>query len=243
MRIRSVVTVVASVAMLLPAGLSAQQRLPMPGQHPRPGMPEPMPPEAGPIARELAYTRLRFSFESYPLLSFMQSSGFATGGSSTWAALGAGTCIEYRLSRFTSATLDLTSSFLGGPVDLQTAELGTRLGRERTERRLEPFADLRVGYAAAASRELGSYMDDPVGYPVPHGAYGSRYSSGWGGVAGVGVEYGLTHTFSLMTELLATHSAMSTHDVLSPTAQPNYGITSVRYVLGIRYNPVRMVTR
>jgi hypothetical protein len=200
-----------------------------------------MPPEAGPIARELGYVRLRVSIESYPVLSFVQSSGFANGGSSTWASLGAGTRAEYRLTRFMSATLDLTSSMLGGPVDLNTAELGARFGRARTERRLEPFADLRAGYAAAMSSELGSYMNDPLGYPIPHGAYGSRYSSGWGGVAGVGVEYGLTRTFSLTTELLATHSRMSAHDVLSTTAQPDYGITSVRYVLGIRYNPVRRV--
>jgi hypothetical protein len=238
MRVRTVAVI---VALLLPVGLSAQIPLPMPGRRPHPAAPQPMPPESGPIARELSYTRLRISVESYPLLSFVQSSGFASGGASTWAALGAGTRAEYRLSRFMSATLDLTSSFLGGPVDLNTAELGARFGRKRTERRLEPFADLRAGYAAASSRELGSYMNDPVGYPIPHGAYGSRYSSGWGGVAGVGAEYGLTRTLSLTTELLATHSRMSAHDVLSPTAQPDYRITSVRYVLGIRYNPVRMI--
>jgi hypothetical protein len=239
MRIR---VVAAAVALLLPAGLSAQVPLPMPGRRPHPATPQPMPPEAGPIARELSYTRLRVSVESYPLVSFVQSAGFASGGSSTWAALGAGTRAEYRVTRFMSATLDLTSSFLGGPVDVNTAELGARFGRVRTERRLEPFADLRVGYAAASSRELGSYLNDPVGYPIPHGAYGSRYSSGWGGVAGVGAEYGLTRSLSLTTELLATHSRMSAHDVLSTTAQPDYGITSVRYVLGIRYNPVRTVT-
>ncbi len=239
MRIRVAVVV---AALLLPAGVSAQVLpLPLPGRRPHPGAPQPMPPEAGPIARELHYTRLRISVESYPLLSFVQSSGFANGGSSTWASLGAGTRAEYRLTHFMSATLDLTSSMLGGPVDLNTAELGTRFGRPRTERRLEPFADLRVGYASATSPELGSYMNDPIGYPIPHGSYGSRYSSGWGGVAGIGAEYGLTRTFSLTSELLATHSRMSAHDVLSTVAQPDYGITSVRYVLGIKYNPVRLV--
>lgn len=239
MRIRAVVAV---VALLLPAGLSAQVPLPMPGRRQHPAAPQPMPPEAGPIARELSYARIRFSIESYPLVSFVQSAGFASGGASAWTALGAGTRAEYRLTRFMSATLDLTSSFLGGPVDLNTAELGARFSRARTERRLEPFADLRVGYAASMSRELGSYMNDPVGYPIPHGTYGSRYSSGWGGIAGVGAEYGLTRTLSLTTELLATRSRMSAHDVLSTTARPDYGITAVRYVLGIRYNPVRMVT-
>jgi hypothetical protein len=86
-------------------------------------------------------------------------------------------------------------------------------------------------------------MDDPIGYPVPHGAYGSRYSSGWGGVAGAGVEYGVTNTLSLTSELLATHARMSAHDALATTAQPSYALTSMRLVLGLRYNPVRMVTR
>lgn len=234
-------TAIAIATLLLPCTLSAQL-IPMPGRRHHPASPQPMPPEPAPIARQLQYTRLRFSVETYPLLSVIQSSGFASGGASTWAALGAGTRIEYRVSRFASATFDVTTSVLGGPIDLSSAELGTRIGRARTERRLEPFADLRVGYASASSRELGSYMDDPLGYPIPHGTYGSRYSSGWGAVAGAGVEYGVTNTLSLTTELLATHSSMSTHDVLSPTAPQSYGLTSVRYVLGLRYNPIRMVT-
>jgi len=239
MRIR---TMLAFAALLLPAGLSAQ-RLPFPGRRAHPAAPQPMPPEPAPIARQLSYTRLRFSFESYPLLSFVQSSGFATGGSSMWATLGAGTRAEYRLSRLMAATFDLTSSVLGGPVNLTTAELGTRIGHARTERRLVPFGDLRVGYAAAYSQEVGSFMNDPIGYPIPHGTYGSRYSSGWGAIAGAGAEYGLTNTFSLTGELLATHSRMSAHDVLSTTAQPSYGLTTMRVVLGLRYNPVRTVMR
>lgn len=239
MRIRAFVAI---AILLLPASLSAQ-RLPFPGRRQHPAAPQPMPTEPAPIARQLAYTRLRVSFESYPLLSVVQSSGFASGGSSTWATLGAGTRAEYRLSRYLSATMDVTSSVLGGPVDLSTAELGTRIGRARTDRRLEPFGDVRVGYSAAYSREVGSSLNDPIGYPIPHGTYGSRYSSGWGAVGGAGVEYGLTRTFSFTTELLATHVRMSAHDVLSTTAQPSYGLTSVRWVLGLRYNPVRMVMR
>jgi hypothetical protein len=57
------------------------------------------------------------------------------------------------------------------------------------------------------------------------------------------VEYGITNTLSLTSELLATHSRMTAHDVLAPTTQPNYGLTTMRVVLGLRYNPVRMVTR
>ena len=238
MRIRSVVAV---TLLLLPSTLSAQL-IPMPGRLHHPAAQQPMPPEPAPIARQLQYTRLKFSVETYPLLSLVQSAGFAGGSASTWATLGAGTRIEYRVSRIASATFDVTSSVLGGPVNLSSAELGTRIGRARTERRLEPFADLRVGFTSAYSRDVGSYMNDPLGYPIPHGTYGSRYSTGWGAVAGAGLEYGVTNTLSLTTELLATHSGMSAHDVLNPSAPQDYGLTSVRYVLGLRYNPVRMVT-
>jgi len=202
-----------------------------------------MPREPEPVARRLEYTRLHFSVESYPQLSFVQSAGFASGGASTWTSLGAGAQLQYRFTRLASATLDLTSSLFGGPVNLQTVELGTRLARERTNRRLEPFADLRLGYSAIVNRELDSFANDPIGYPIPHGAYGSRYSNGWGGVAGVGVEYGLTRMFSLTTEVLGTHASMSAHDVLSPVAQGDYGITSVRWVVGAKFNPVRTVLR
>ena len=238
-----VAAVVVIASLLVPVGLSAQVPLRMPGQRRHPATPQPMPQDPEPIARQLAYTRLKFSFESYPVLSFIQSSGFASGGASTWAALGAGTRVEYRFSRIMSATMDLTSSVIGGPINLTTAELGTRFGRARMERRWEPFADVRIGYAAAYSSEVGSFMNDPVGYPIPHGTYGSRYSTGWGGVAGAGVEYGVTNTLSLTSELLATHSRMSARDVLATTAQPSYGLTSMRLVLGLRYNPVRMLTR
>jgi hypothetical protein len=237
-----VAAVLAIATLLLPAGLSAQVLpLPMPGHRPHPAAPQPMPPEPASIARELSYTRMHFSFETYPQISLVQSS-LANGGGTTWAALGAGSRVEYRMSRLMSATMDLTSSVIGGPMNLVTAELGTRFGRARTERRWEPFADVRVGYVAAFSREVGSYMDDPVGYPTPHGSYGSRYSSGWGGVAGAGMEYGISSTLSLTSELLATHSRMSSHDALATTAQPDYSLTSMRLVLGLRYNPVRMVT-
>lgn len=237
MRIRTVVTI---VSLLLPAGLSAQ-RLPRPGtRRPGPTNPGPLPRQPEPIARQAEYTRLRISVESYPLLSYVQSPGFADGGTSAWTTLGAGTRAEYRVTRFLAATLDLTSSFLGGPVRLETSELGARIGPERSVRQVDPFIDLRVGYIATSSRELGSSIDDPFGFPTPHGAFGSRYSRGWGGVVGAGLEYGLTPTFSLTSTLLATHSRMTSHDVLgAPVANSGFGLTSLRCTVGLRYNPVR----
>src|SRR5688500_10408032 len=156
MRVRAAVAI---VALLLPVELSAQ-RLPLPGTGRRgPARPAPLPPQAEPIARNLAYKRLRLSAESYPLISYVRSSGHhGSDGGSVWTSFGLGTRADYRLTRHRSATLDLTSAFAGGPADVHTAELGTRLGSERSGRTLYRFVDLRVGYTSSYS----TYFD-PIG--------------------------------------------------------------------------------
>src|SRR5687767_9207153 len=109
--------VLAIVSLLLPVELSAQ-RLPLPGTGRRgPARPAPLPPQAEPIARNLAYKRLRLSVEAYPLISYVRSPGSAGGGPVVdWTSLGSGTRADYRLNRHASITLDLTSSFAGGPA-------------------------------------------------------------------------------------------------------------------------------
>ena len=241
MRIRAVV----ALAMLLLPGVSSAQHFPRPRIGPDPARPAPLPgrtPE--PIARALAYRRLRLSIESYPLVSYVQSQGLSADGRGTaWTMIGGGTRAEYRATRFVSATMDLTSSFLGSPVRVQTAELGVRLRAERSERRLYPFVDARVGYVSAFNAGLGTFNDAPNGYPTPQGAYGVRYSRGFGGIAGAGVEYTLTRTISLTTAASVMRSRLTAHDIEPGQAgMPNFGMTSYRYTLGIKYNPVRLFT-
>jgi hypothetical protein len=241
MRIRIVVAIVS--LLVLPADLLAQ-RFPMPIGRRGPAAPQPLPPVPEPIARELAYRRLRLSVESYPLVSVTQSSGFSSDGrTARWTSFGAGTRAEYRVTRFVSATLDLTSSLLGGPATVQTAELGTRLRPERSENRLDPYVDARVGYISAFHGGLGSFVDEDFGYPTPRGAYGARYSRGFGAVVGAGVEYALTRTFSLTTGGSLMRSHLTAHDFSgAQAADPGFGMTSFRYTIGIRYNPVRIVS-
>ncbi len=237
--------VVAIALLLLPAGASAQ-RFPLPGD-PRRGPlgPVPLPRQPEPIARALAYRRWRLSVESYPMVSYVQSPGIATDGQATaWTAFGAGTRAEYLLTRYVSATLDLTSSLLSSPVKMQTAEIGTRLRPERSERRASPFVDLRVGYVSAFDRNLGSIVDDQYGFPTTQGAYGARYSRGFGGVAGLGVEYALTRTLSLTTAGSVMRNRLTAHDFQFQNTQPvnrDFAMTSYRYQIGIRYNPVRLI--
>src|SRR3954471_24339195 len=159
MRARVVAVV---MSLLLPVAASAQ-RTPLPHIGAR-GPAQPVPPsrQPEPIARAAGYRRLNVSVESYPLISYFQAPSLRSGGSaSAWTALGVGTRAEYRLTPLVSATLDLTSSFLGGPVQFHTVELGMRFRPERLEeRRVYPFVDARAGFAAAYDVPFGS-ADDP----------------------------------------------------------------------------------
>jgi hypothetical protein len=233
--------VVAFVLLLLPAALSAQ-RIPLPVIGRRgPGQPEPLPPQPTPIARELAYKRWRLSVESYPLISYVQSPGMTgVGALASWTTFGTGTRADYLLTRNISATLDLTSSFVGGPAIVNTAELGTRLHPEWAEHRLYPFVDLRVGYFSAYNKSLGNtgafYAD-----PIADGGYAFRYSRGFGAIGGVGAEYALTRTWSLTTGASVVRSQLMSQGLNDPQANRSFGMTTYRYTLGARYNPVRVV--
>jgi hypothetical protein len=170
---------------------------------------------------------MRLSVEGYPLISYYHSVGV------TGTSFGAGTRGDYRLTPRASATLDLTSSVLGGSASVSTIELGMRLRPERNHGRAYPFVDFRVGYVAAFNAEI---------FDANRELAGMRYSSGLGALVGAGMEYDLTRRFSLTTAAAMTHHRMSTDDFRDASlARRGYGMTSVRYTVGIKYNPVRMV--
>ena len=126
---------------------------------------------------------------------------------------------------------------------VQTAELGARVRPERSERRLYPFVDARVGYVSAFRGGLGDFVEENLGYPVPRGVYGASYSRGFGGVVGAGAEYALTRTFSLTTAGSFMQTRLTAHDFTgAQAADPNFGMSSFRYTIGIRYNPIRIVS-
>jgi hypothetical protein len=236
MTVTRVGTALALVMLLLPDDLGAQ-RIPLPGtRRPGPARPAPLPPQPEPIARNLAYKRLRISVESYPLISYVRAPGFADGPFTNWTSLGAGTRADYRLARNVSLTFDVTSSFAGGPANVHTAELGTRLGRERYDRRLYPFLDLRVGYAGAYSN-FDAFGGFATGEPR-----GFQSSEGFGGVAGVGAEYTLTRTLSLTTAASVMRTRMTTRTLFGAGQGENsFSMTFYRYTIGLRWNPVRVI--
>lgn len=239
MRIRAVVAI---VVLLLPVESSAQ-RLRLPGIGSRRPRPADLPPQAPTIARELAYRRLPLSVESYPLISRIESSGFiGDGGASSWTTFGMGTRADYRVAPVLSATFDLTSSFLGGPVVMETAEIGIRLRPERNERRVYPFVDARVGYVYANHTYFQPFGDIFGSMTPQPAAFGSRFSQGVGGVGGAGIEYALTRTTSLITAGSVMRTRMTAHGFNgSRPTNDTFSMTSYRYMLGIRYNPVRLI--
>jgi hypothetical protein len=234
MRISAVIAIIT----LVPATLSAQ-RIPLPGIVIRgPAHPAPLPPQAGPVAREMAYKRSHLSFETYPILSYIEAPAYTgIGALSAWTTVGMGSRAAYSFSRYASATFDVTSSFIGGPAYTQTAELGTRIEPPRSERRLYPFLDTRVGYISTYSRGLGAYDDLNI---VPQPGYGgSRYSSGFGAIGGLGLECALTSAWSLTTSGSVARNRMTAHDFQgAQETNRNYDMTMLRYTLGLRYNRV-----
>ena len=230
MRIRAIAAI---VILLVPCALSAQ-RIPLPIGR-RAGGREPLPPTAGPIAREEAFRRWRLSVESYPMVSYYDAAGFGS-----WASLGMGTRADYLINRHVSATLDMTSSLIGSPSIVNTAEVGTRLHPEWAEHRLFPYADLRVAYIAVFNSAFGT-IDNNFNNPIAAGSPGAPYSRGVGAIAGGGLEYSLTHSWSLTTGASVVSSRMNPHDLSNPVYNRPYNMTGFRYTLGVRYNPVTII--
>ena len=239
MRIRHVVAI---ALLLAPAAADAQVRLPRIGRGP--ARPTDLPPQPPSVARELAYKRLPYSVETYPLISHFVARGFvAEGVTSKWTSGGVGQRADYRLARNASITVDLTSAFLGGPARTSTFEVGTRLRPERNERRVYPFLDLRVGYANAYDSfyRPGDFADP---FSPTTGAYGSRFSHGVGAIGGAGLEVALTHTISITTAASALRARMRAYSFRTPgPGDGPYLMTSTRYSLGLRWNPVKLMRR
>jgi hypothetical protein len=238
MRFRALI----AVALLVPCISEAQVRAPIPRTGRRPGEPVPLGPQPVEVARALNYTRSRYSVEAYPLISRVVAPGFTPGGPSTSStSFGSGTRLDWRLTRYVSWTMDLTSSFLGGTSSAQTAELGVRFQEYNWDNRLRPYADFRVGYENA-SESFAQRSELGIG-PASPLAGSARYSRGFGGVVGVGADYSLTNTFALTTGLSAMRSNMSTYrsnGFSVPTPGNDFAMTTYRLTLGLRYNPIYM---
>lgn len=229
-------TLLALALLVLPAVADAQ-RIPMPRIRDRgPARPAPLPPTAGPVAREAQYVRLPYTVETYPFVGYFHgpSLGSRLG---QFTSGGVGERLDLRLSRTVSLTLDMTASFIGSPAVSQTAELGVRMRPEsESARKWYPFFDVRAGFMHVAERNFRPY--DYIDPAAGSGFYQSV--GGVGGVAGTGVEYALHPRFTLTTAASVMRANLAP---LSSDAR-NLGrgvMTAARYSIGVRYNPGRWV--
>jgi hypothetical protein len=242
MRTRTLITL-AFFALPTVAG-SQVGRLPRGPQRTPTDPAAPLPKEIPEVSRALAFRRSRWSTEAYSLISTVSAPAGAAGVTS-YNTYGAGTHAAYRFTDAWSATADLTVSPLGGSSVSETAEFGSRFAAlpwDEDYRSLRPFVDVRAVYM---------HMSDLYATPeqisggVPGGnrqlVNDTRYSRGFGAVAGAGVEFPLTSAWAFSTELSAMRNRMTAYQINGPAAVPGgpaYWMTSVRIAFGIKYNRV-----
>lgn len=234
MRVRALVAV---GLLLLPAVAESQLRPRgrIAGQPPKPAGVLPDGPQARPVSQAMRYQRLNVAVEGYPLISRVTIPSFAGVPGETFATGGSGTRFEYRFARLAAGTLDVTQSFLGGPIYNSSAELGFRFGPNRFSRNIVPFVDARAGYFySEPKQQFGDFAANPqlnIG-SVMH------YSHGPAAIGGAGVEFAVTRRFSVTTAASYVRARMQASQRLG-TDEYRYTMTSTRFIASLRYNGVR----
>lgn len=233
--------------LAMSADLSAQ-RLPLPriGRRTAPPPPDPEP-TAPVVARQLAMTRSRWSINGYSMISSIRVP--VAGGVSNSVVVGGGTSGEYRLNDYFTTTVDITAGTDNGFTAVtETAEIGTRFRPLPHDPDVRPFVDVRGGFMHMYDLYTSSFGGGgSTGAPGPgtDAFTSNRYSRGFGGVVGTGMEVSLTNTTALTTGIFATRDRMTVYRASSPESVPTgsgYWLTSYRFVVGLRYNWIHLLT-
>jgi hypothetical protein len=226
---------VNALALLAIVAVSAGAQIMMP-RRPEPLMPQPLPKQPLIIQQQMEYQRLRYSFETYSMVNVV--SGFAAGAYPAWASVGMGSRSEYRLTPKLAATMDATSSLFGGPARLATLELGTRYRPEVTSGRFSTFVDARAAYIYTYYSNFGGYSEFATQDNIAN-----RFTTGVGALGGAGFEYGVSRAWTFTSALALTVSSMQQQRDNGDPRPPHFMMSTLRYSAGVRWNPVRMVSR
>ncbi|HEX4683921.1 MAG TPA: hypothetical protein VH277_14475 [Gemmatimonadaceae bacterium] len=240
MRTRAFAATAVLAQLSLPLAIGAQvlPRLPRRGT---PAPQSPPEPTAGPVARVLDFHRSRWSAESDVLASSILLPS-ASGGVTRYSTLGTGVHSDYRVTDQFSGTADMTFSPFGGTALATTAEVGGRYRASNLESEIRPFVDLRAAYLRmydSYSAPLEAATVGAAGVPTEY-ATNARYSRGFGGIGGAGMELSVSRTVALTTEIAALRSRLTTYRSAGPAQLPagsSLWMTTVRYAVGFRYNP------
>ena len=247
--------VVATVLGLIPVLVSAQ-RIPVriPTSIPREPRTSPGEPEPAPIARQLAYTRSHYWFESVAFASWIDAPGFgAAAGPRSWTLFGSSTHAEYRTDGQLAPTIDLAGATFGDVnysalspenslATLISVEPGVRYRlRPLAEDfrsflgRFSPFVDLRANYLHATN----SYFLLASAGTAQQTISGSQLGWGAGGVAGAGTQIFLTPSWSVLTELSTVADRMRVSSASgAPLSSSAYWLHWQRLSLGLNYNHI-----
>ena len=229
---------VAIGLVLLPSISESQQRprIRLGGQPPRA---TPSGPQPRVVSEALRYRRLKLSVEGYTQVSRIDVPSFGGIPGESFTTGGSGTRIEYRFNHMVASTLDLTQSFIGGPVFNESAELGFRFGPSRASADVVPFVDARAGYFFSQPRQqFGDFTNNPqINF-----ASVMDYSRGPGIIGGGGVEFAATRRFSVVTAATYARAHLTARRLMQGAGTENkYTMSAMRYVVSLRFNGVRAI--
>jgi hypothetical protein len=225
------------LALAIPAAnLAAQIYIPL--RTPRPDRPAEKPPQAPGIRDVRSYNRYklsRFSLESTPMISYMQTTGaIAKDIPMDYWSFGDATLISYRAVPSLFVTSVFSASSAGAPFGMNSSEFGVRL-KPWTSPRVAMFADARMSYAFTSNFALPSsavpfaamYMDAYTDFSM---------SRGHGALLGLGSETRLNDRYSLTMSMNYTHYEMRTNRLYDPNSGWTYRNNTTRLNVGVRYN-------
>jgi hypothetical protein len=183
------------------------------------------------------YMLSRFSVAQYPMVSYVQTSGFLAPGipQSYWTA-GDGTHLSFRATPSLFVTTDFTGSLLGGPFAVGSSDFGIRV-KPWTAPRVAPFVDARMSWSYTSQFSASSTAVPLLFlYRAMYGDFST--SSGRGAAMALGAETRLTARWFLTSAL--SHSAYDMRARSIPTRSSwNYSLDATRLTVGVRYNPGR----
>jgi hypothetical protein len=238
----------ALVALTLPAANLAAQRIIGigAGRGKTPERPADKPPQAPGIHDVRLYNRYlvsRFALETSPMLSYMQTTGFvAENIPANYWSLGDATQLSFRAAPSLMLTTGFTSSILGGPFSLSSAEVGTRV-KPWASARFAPFAEARMSWAYTSNVAVPSGIV-PITF-LYRSMYNADFTTGGGrgALLGLGVDSRLTARYSLTTTLSHTRYAMEGRVLSGVRRTWDYTNDATRLNVGLRYNHGRWYDR
>lgn len=163
------------------------------------------------------------------------------GALTRYTSFGTGLRGDYRFTDRWSATIDMTASYLFSPSITESGEIGTRYSPLPLDRELRPFFVGRLGYMHMYDTFLTSVS------PSLNGGFGGsdyddvgRYTQGFGASLGTGVEFPLTQSLLLTSELSAMRNRMTTYRIDGSLPDDrSFWMTGFRFAVGVKLNPMQ----